>query len=115
MSSLRYICGVLGAFAIVTGAAYAQAGKNDVWAEVNKLDWQFVGVGHIGTQAIIQIPSEYAFLGASGTRRFLELNGNLPHDDNYTIAPKDLHWFGAFAFEDSGYVPDNEKLDPDSR
>jgi len=67
-----------------------------------------------GNQASIQIPAGYVFLGASDTRRFLELNGNLPEDDSYTIGPKTLKWFGEFRFEDSGYVSDNEKLDPDS-
>jgi uncharacterized membrane-anchored protein len=114
MSWLRYICTVLGAFALATGTAYAQTNTNDVWAEFNKLNWQFNGIGRIGNQAGIQIPAGYAFLGASDTRRFLELNGNLPEDDRYIIGPKDLHWFGGFGFEDSGYVSDNEKLDPDS-
>jgi uncharacterized membrane-anchored protein len=115
MSWLRYICSVLGAFALATGTAYAQStNPNDFWSQVNKLNWQFNGVGRIGDEAIIQIPDGYAFLGASDTRHFLELNGNLPEDDKYTIGPKDLRWFSGFGFEDSGYVSDNEKLDPDS-
>ena len=115
MSWLRYICSVLGVFALAISTAYAQnTNGNDYWKDVKKLNWQFNGVGHIGNQANIQIPAGYAFLGASDTRHFLELNGNLPQDNRYTIGPKDLHWFGAFGFEDSGYVSDNEKLDPDA-
>jgi uncharacterized membrane-anchored protein len=115
MSRLRYVCNVLGAFALATGTAYAQnTNTTDIWTELNKLNWQFNAVGHIGNQANIQIPAGYAFLGASDTRRFLELNGNLPRDNSYTIGPKDLHWFGEFGFEDSGYISDTEKLDPDS-
>jgi uncharacterized membrane-anchored protein len=115
MSWLRYICIVLAAFVLATGAAHAQTtNANDPWTEVKKLNWQFNGVGHIGNQAIIQIPAGYAFLGASDTRHFLELNGNLPSDTSYTIGPKDLRWFAEFDFEDSGHVSDSEKLDPDS-
>jgi DnaJ domain len=39
---------------------------------LNKLSWEFNGSGHLGQQASIQIPVGYAFLGASGTKRFLE-------------------------------------------
>jgi uncharacterized membrane-anchored protein len=115
MSWLRYICFVFGAIALATGAANAQTtDKDDIWTKLNKLDWQFNGVGQIGDQASIQIPDGYVFLGAPDTRHFLELNGNLPHDNNYTVGPKNLRWFSVFAFEDSGYVSDSEKLDPDS-
>lgn len=95
-----------------TASACAQT--NDLWDQIKRLNWQFNGVGQIGSQATIQIPAGYVFLGAAGTRRFLELNGNLPKDDDYTVGPKDLHWFGVFSFEDSGYVSDDEKLDPDA-
>lgn len=113
MSRLRYICCVLSVFAVTTVTAYAQtANSNDVWTEINKLNWQLNGAGQIGDQATIQVPNGYAFLGASDTRQFLVLNGNLPEDNNYTIGPKSLKWFGEFRFDDSGYVTDNEKLDP---
>jgi uncharacterized membrane-anchored protein len=99
--------------AIITGAAFAQtANTTDALNEINRLNWQFTGQGRIGNQASIPIPPGYEFLGSSGTRRFLELNGNLPDDNSYTIAPKDLHWFGVFEFLDNGYVSDDEKLDP---
>ena len=116
MSWVRYICNVLGAFVLATGVARSQtATTNDpYWTELKKLNWQFNGAGHIGPQATIQIPDGYVFLGASGTRRFLELNGNLPADNHYTIGPRNLGWFGVFAFEDSGYVPDSEKLNPNA-
>jgi uncharacterized membrane-anchored protein len=115
MYCLRFIRNVLGALAITTGTVFAQAANtNDTWDQVNRLNWQFTGAGRIGDQAAIIIPSGYAFLGSADTRRFLELNGNLPHDNRYTIGPKNLRWFAEFAFDDSGYVSDNEKLDPNS-
>jgi uncharacterized membrane-anchored protein len=105
---------ILGLFLAIGTAQSQPAKNNDPWAELNKLNWQFSGSGRIGEQASIQIPGGHAFLGASDTRRFLELNGNLPIDNEYTIGPKDLRWFGVFNFDASGYVRDDEKLDPDS-
>jgi uncharacterized membrane-anchored protein len=102
---------------LLIGIAHAQGtqpDKNQIWAELNKLNWQFSGAGQIASQATVEIPNGYAFLGAQDTRRFLVLNGNLPDDNSYTIGPKDLHWFAEFGFEDTGYVSDDEKLDPDT-
>jgi uncharacterized membrane-anchored protein len=107
-------CATIGFF-LTVGSVHSQPAKsNDPWPELNKLSWEYNGSGHLGQQASIQIPVGYAFLGASGTKRFLELNGNLPVENEYTFAPKDLHWFSIFDFDDSGYVKDDEKLDPDS-
>src|SRR5207247_5918578 len=54
-----------------------------------------------------------AFLESAGTRRFLELQGNLGFDKGYTFAPNDISWFAVFSFDPSGYVSDDEKIDPD--
>jgi uncharacterized membrane-anchored protein len=114
MRCLRFICAV-GAVALSMTSVHAQdSNANDTWDKISKLDWHFDGAGQIGDQATIKIPTGYAFLGASDTSRFLELTGNLPENDRYTIGPKNLHWFAEFRFEDTGYVADNEKLDPDA-
>jgi uncharacterized membrane-anchored protein len=55
-----------------------------------------------------------AFLDGPNTRRFLELNGNPPRDNRYTLIGPDGTWFAIFFFEDSGYVKDDEKLDADA-
>jgi uncharacterized membrane-anchored protein len=62
----------------------------------------------------IFVPKGSAFLGSAGTRRFLEIQGNLGVDDAFTFAPNDIAWFSVFSFEASGYVPDDEKIDPDA-
>jgi uncharacterized membrane-anchored protein len=107
-------CIILGAFFQVAGTAYSQSAQNDFLAELNKLQWQYSGSGRIGQISTVQIPNGIAFLESAGTKRFLELNGNPPRDNEYAIAPKDLRWFGLFSFEESGYVRDDEKLDPGS-
>lgn len=114
MYALRCVMIALAWILTASSIGYAQSNTDQTWDEIKRLDWQFNGVGPIGAEASIQIPADHAFLGSAGTRRFLELNGNLPSDNKYTIAPQDLHWFGVFGFEPTGYVADNEKLDPDS-
>jgi uncharacterized membrane-anchored protein len=81
--------------------------------EIAKLNWvNGPATGTIGTKATIQVPKGYVFLGERDTRRFIELNGNPPSDNHYLIAPKDLNWFAVFHFNETGYVKDDEKIDP---
>jgi uncharacterized membrane-anchored protein len=95
-------------------AAQQKAPENDVWAQITKLDWKFGPTqGNIGTVASIDVPQGSVFLGQTDTRRFLELQGNLGADNNYTFGPRNLSWFSVFAFDPSGYVKDDEKIDPD--
>jgi uncharacterized membrane-anchored protein len=95
-------------------AAQQKAPENDVWTQITKLDWKFGPTqGNIGTVASIDVPQGSVFLGQTDTRRFLELQGNLGADNNYTFGPRNLSWFSVFAFDPSGYVKDDEKIDPD--
>ena len=91
--------------------ALAQAGKE---AELKKLAWQEGPVeGRIGDKALIKVPAGYVFLDERNTSRFLQLAGNPPRDGHYLYAPRSLDWFAVFSFEASGYVKDDEKIDPD--
>ena len=48
----------------------------DVWSQIKKLDWQFGPTqGSIAGTATIVVPKDSVFLGSTGTRRFLELQG----------------------------------------
>lgn len=90
----------------------AQQDAND-WNEIKKLDWKIgPSRGDISTVASIDVPQDSAFLGSPASRRFLELNGNLGRDGNYIFAPSTLSWFAVFRFDPSGYVKDDETLDP---
>jgi len=81
--------------------------------EMRSLAWQRGPTeGRIGSVATIKVVEGQAFLDASNTRRFLELSGNPPRDNHYTLATN--AWFAVFSFEDSGYVKDDEKLDADA-
>lgn len=97
-------------------AASQQPSSQDaVMREVLALSWQpGPADARIGDVATLKVPEGLLFLDSAGTRRFLELNGNPPRNDRYTLSAKDFSWFAVFFFEDSGYVKDDEKLDPDA-
>jgi len=70
--------------------------------------------GRIGGTATIRVSDSQAFLDGPNSRRFLELNGNPPRDDHYTLVSLEPNWFAVFHFDGSGYVKDDERLDPDA-
>lgn len=95
------------------GVAQQRSAETDFWGQINKLDWKFGPTqGNIGGIASLSVPNDSVFLSSIDTRRFLELQGNLGSDGNYTFAPKNLSWFSVFSFDESGYVKDDEKIDP---
>jgi len=92
-----------------------QSAQDPVWAQIEKLDWKLGPTqGDIAGFATIIVPKGSAFLGSASTRRFLEIQGNLGTDGGFTFAPNDVAWFSVFSFDPSGYVPDDEKIDPDA-
>jgi uncharacterized membrane-anchored protein len=105
--------GIILALIGATTAAAQNQNQDPLWQQLNQLKWQFDGNGAIGTEATIRIPRGYAFLKAPDSRRFLEIMGNPPSDNDYIIGPENLHWFTVFEFEPIGYVRDDERLDPD--
>jgi len=101
------------------GLALAQAPRSaeETQRAFQALAWQRGPTdGRIGNIASIKVPAGDAFLDGPNTRRFLELNGNPPRDDHYTLisVSESGHWFAVFSFDASGYVKDDEKLDPDA-
>jgi uncharacterized membrane-anchored protein len=94
--------------------AITLAQDNDRLSELRKLQWQSgPGEGRIGKKATITLPQGYVFLNEKDTSRFLELAGNPPRPGHYLFAPESLKWWSVFTFEDTGYVKDDEKIDPD--
>jgi uncharacterized membrane-anchored protein len=67
----------------------------------------------IAANAHVKLGNGLLALGAADTDKFLQLNGNLPSADSFLVAAPDLRWFAVFSFDPSGYVKDNEKIDPD--
>lgn len=67
----------------------------------------------IADRANIALKSDVAYLDADGTNKLLQLTGNLPEEDSYTIATKKGGWFAIYNFDDIGYVKDDDKIDAD--
>jgi uncharacterized membrane-anchored protein len=93
--------------------ARAADAEQDVGAEMRKLPWQ-VGpaAGDVGSRSKIQIPDGARLLPESSGSRFLELTGNLPEPGDTVLIRN--NWWATLSFSDSGYVKDDEKLDPDA-
>lgn len=97
------------AFALPAAAADSE---QDIGAQMQKLPWQ-VGpaTGDVGSRSTIDIPEGARLLPESSGSRFLELTGNLPEQGDTVLVRKG--WWATLSFDDSGYVKDDEKLDPD--
>ena len=81
--------------------------------QINALPWQAApAVGDVASIAKIRLNGSLRFLDAPNTSRFLQLNGNPPSDRQYTLAPRNYSWFAIFGFDPSGYVKDDEKINP---
>jgi uncharacterized membrane-anchored protein len=65
-------------------------------------------------RAIIALTPEVRFLDAKGTNNFLQLTGNLPEADSYTVSDKDNGWFAVYSFADIGFVKDDDEIDADA-
>jgi len=103
------VVALAAAFALPVGAA--ESGK-DVRAEMQKLPWQAgPATADVGDHSKIQIPAGARLLPESEGSRFLELTGNLPRQGDTVLLRDD--WFALLSFKDSGYVKDDDKLDPD--
>jgi len=95
--------------------AWAQGENSAAREEMKRLAWQKgPAQGRIADKALIQVPQGHVFLDERNTSRFLELTGNPPRDGHYLFAPESLGWFAVFAFDASGYVKDDEKIDADA-
>lgn len=106
---------ILGLLAVPLAAAAQKDGDSEIARQMQSLAWQRGPTdGSIGGIATIKVGEGMAFLDGPNTRRFLELNGNPPRDNRYTLIGPDGAWFAIFFFEDSGYVKDDEKLDADA-
>lgn len=80
--------------------------------EFKKMPWQKgPAQGKVGDKAQLALPADSGMLAQGKTDRFFELTGNLP-DPAATVVVRD-NWFAVFWFNDSGYIKDDEKLDPD--
>src|SRR5262245_15203613 len=99
---------------VLSAPLLAQKDPDAIKRELAGLQWQKgPGSGKIAGKAEIAIADNHVFLDDRNTRRFLELTGNPPRDGHYTYAPASLAWFAIFSFSDTGYIKDDEKINPE--
>jgi uncharacterized membrane-anchored protein len=96
-----------------SGQPSPQQAQDAVLRQIDALPWQTTS-GDIAQVARIGLSNDLRFLDQTATGRFLELNGNPPTTDEFTLAPRSLQWFAIFGFERTGYVRDDERLDADA-
>lgn len=95
--------------------SFAQRDPEQTKRELESLAWQKGPTsGAIAGKAQIAVAENHVFLDDKNTRRFLELTGNPPRDGHYIYAPASLAWFAVFSYSDTGYVKDDEKIEPDA-
>ena len=93
--------------------AWGQQDASSTQSALSSLSWEHGPTeGRVGSKAVINVPKDFVFLDERNTRRFLELAGNPPRDGHYVLAPAALDWWSVFSFNSSGYVKDDEKIDP---
>lgn len=69
--------------------------------------------GVIGDKAVINIAKGYVFLNDVETKKFMEMNHNLSSGKEYIFGKQGESWFAVFQFNPTGYVKDDETIDPD--
>jgi uncharacterized membrane-anchored protein len=115
--ALTRVVVLLAMFLVITPLVAAQQPRDpmDTVRQIQALAWRRGPAdADIGGLATIKVPKDLSFLDGPNTRKFLELNLNPPRDNHYTLSAQDLSWFAVFHFENSGYVKDDEQLDPDA-
>ena len=90
------------------------ANSEDALAEqVEALNWtRAPATVSVGTVARVALPPGTMYLGPADANRFVTMLGNPPMQNSYVIANSDLTWFAVFSYDASGYVRDNEQIDP---
>lgn len=66
---------------------------------------------NVGVNAKFMVPANYVFLHPADTQRIMELMQNPSSGKESYFGPKDMRWFAIFEYEETGHVPDDEKID----
>ncbi len=69
------------------------------------------GTFDVTPKATIDLPEGYDRLDAADTKKLMELYENPSSFNEYYVAPVDERWFAIFAYEDTGYIEDDEAID----
>jgi len=87
--------------------------RQKVQQQLDSLSWIKSGSAPIAGAAQFTVPDGYVFLNPSDTGKLMELMHNPSNGREYFFAPEGLPWFAVLEYEQTGYVKDDEKIDPD--
>ena len=107
----------LAILALVVASAAFAAPKTEEERDAGfrALQWQQgPTTAEIAGKATLKTPADVAFLDEQNSKKFLELTDNIPSDGNFIILNTKEDWWASFEFDPSGYVKDDEKIDPDA-
>jgi len=97
-------------FSFISFSAIAAQEEKDPLLNLN---WQVGPISEsIDGVATLQVPKGYFFLDKSETDKYLELNHN-PSSGKDSLFTDSAKWEAYFSFSKTGYVKDDEKIDPD--
>ncbi len=112
-----FVCGWL----LAAAAASAQAPESGAAAAPGSeagptFNWQPGPIrASLGSYAEIDVPEGFAFLDGGETRRLLEALQNPTNGDEIgALAPADSDWLVTFEYEETGYIPDDDKDELDA-
>jgi uncharacterized membrane-anchored protein len=103
----------LGAVALLPVAAFGQAPEKPARPQVH---WQNGPcTASLGTEASINLPVGYKFVGPEDTRKLMEDMGN-PSDgsEKGMVFPMNEEWFIVFEYKNVGYIKDDDKTNLDA-
>jgi uncharacterized membrane-anchored protein len=101
-------------FTVASAQGPAPEGQDDIGKKIAALNWQHGPTkGRLGTNSSIELPAGYMILDNADTQKFMEFTENFSNDHQFLAAPEDLSWFAVFSFDDTGYVKDDETIEPD--
>jgi uncharacterized membrane-anchored protein len=83
--------------------------------QIDDLGWKSAPQsGRISTEATVTLVGDLRYLDTDASSRFLVMNGNPPQAGLYTVAPRIPVWFAILSYDPSGYLRDDETIDPDA-
>ena len=104
---------VLGVM-FAAGAFAQEPAQDDIGQKIAALHWQHGPVkGRLGANSSIDLPAGYMLLDNPDTRKFMEYTENFSSEREFLVATENLSWFAVFSFDETGYVKDDETIEPD--
>jgi len=113
-AAISWLCLPILALALTCNAGASTPEERQKGQQVlNSLGWIQSGTPTIAGVAQFAVPEGYRFLNPADTTKLMELMHNPSNGREYFFSPDGMQWFAVLEYEASGYVKDDEKIDPD--